>query len=444
MSTAQTRIAARTRIEPGRTGTRTPASPTAIASATRTSTPLTAVTLPQADPGQTHDGPGPQSGAARGSAVVAVAQLSLSGATAGVAASLLVSSIMFAATSLSASPCSRAWWAQNEELASGQELDTEVGLGAASVAAVGCGQRRSGGNCSRHVGPHFCQFPGTPRERFPQRSGVCNVAAGPKIPADTPRWMPLRDVPNHTTRRPSPLPSCPLLEPQGSIGVTYSTRWSGRPLVIELSIELLFATLDPATPTRASTGRRRVVSRFGADARPDGSTTIDTAHSQGYNAAHLLVLEGLEAVRKRPGMYIGSTDTRGLMQCLWEIIDNGVDEALAGVAKHIDVTLHPDGSAEVLRRRSRHPGRQGAQDRAARRRGHLHQAARGREVRRRLVRRHRRSARRRRLGGQRALDAARRGRRPLAGPAGHVVPARDPRRLRRRRARGGVRREVRA
>jgi len=66
-----------------------------------------------------------------------------------------------------------------------------------------------------------------------------------------------------------------------------------------------------------------------------------------YNAHHLLVLEGLEAVRKRPGMYIGSTDTRGLMHCLWEIIDNSVDEALAGVCSHIDVTLHPDGSAEV-------------------------------------------------------------------------------------------------
>jgi DNA gyrase subunit B len=70
---------------------------------------------------------------------------------------------------------------------------------------------------------------------------------------------------------------------------------------------------------------------------------IDTA----YNAVHLLVLEGLEAVRKRPGMYIGSTDTRGLMHCLWEIIDNGVDEALAGAAQHVEVTLHPDDSVEV-------------------------------------------------------------------------------------------------
>ncbi len=77
--------------------------------------------------------------------------------------------------------------------------------------------------------------------------------------------------------------------------------------------------------------------------RSAGGTKIDNA----YNAQHLLVLEGLEAVRKRPGMYIGSTDTRGLMHCLWEIIDNGVDEALAGAAHRIEVTLHPDGSAEV-------------------------------------------------------------------------------------------------
>ncbi|MEU3169178.1 DNA topoisomerase IV subunit B [Streptosporangium sp. NPDC006930] len=67
----------------------------------------------------------------------------------------------------------------------------------------------------------------------------------------------------------------------------------------------------------------------------------------GYTARHLSVLEGLEAVRKRPGMYIGSTDSRGLMHCLWEIVDNGVDEALAGYCSRIEVELHPDGSIEV-------------------------------------------------------------------------------------------------
>jgi len=66
-----------------------------------------------------------------------------------------------------------------------------------------------------------------------------------------------------------------------------------------------------------------------------------------YMARHLQVLEGLEAVRKRPGMYIGSTDSRGLMHCVWEIIDNSVDEALAGACDRIDVVLMADGSVEV-------------------------------------------------------------------------------------------------
>ena len=66
-----------------------------------------------------------------------------------------------------------------------------------------------------------------------------------------------------------------------------------------------------------------------------------------YSARHLSVLEGLEAVRKRPGMYIGSTDSRGLMHCLWEIIDNSVDEALAGYGREIEVVLHADESVEV-------------------------------------------------------------------------------------------------
>lgn len=66
-----------------------------------------------------------------------------------------------------------------------------------------------------------------------------------------------------------------------------------------------------------------------------------------YGADSLTVLEGLDAVRKRPGMYIGTTDSQGLMHCLWEIIDNSVDEALAGACNHIKVILHTDGSIEV-------------------------------------------------------------------------------------------------
>ena len=69
--------------------------------------------------------------------------------------------------------------------------------------------------------------------------------------------------------------------------------------------------------------------------------------SRDYEARHLLVLEGLEAVRKRPAMYIGSTDTRGLMHCLWEIIDNAVDEALGGFGHEIKITLLRDGSIAV-------------------------------------------------------------------------------------------------
>ncbi|MCC2592811.1 type IIA DNA topoisomerase subunit B [Tessaracoccus sp. OS52] len=67
-----------------------------------------------------------------------------------------------------------------------------------------------------------------------------------------------------------------------------------------------------------------------------------------YEAKNLLVLEGLEAVRKRPAMYIGSTDTRGLMHCLWEIIDNSVDEALSGFGEEIEITLGRDGSVLVV------------------------------------------------------------------------------------------------
>ncbi|RZS60516.1 DNA topoisomerase IV subunit B [Xylanimonas ulmi] len=77
-----------------------------------------------------------------------------------------------------------------------------------------------------------------------------------------------------------------------------------------------------------------------------GVTTTASPESS-YTARHLSVLEGLEAVRKRPGMYIGSTDSRGLMHCLWEIIDNSVDEALGGFATHIGIVLHADTSVTV-------------------------------------------------------------------------------------------------
>lgn len=69
--------------------------------------------------------------------------------------------------------------------------------------------------------------------------------------------------------------------------------------------------------------------------------------AQGYNAGNIQVLEGLEAVRMRPGMYIGTTSSRGLHHLLWEIVDNAIDEASNGYADQVDVTLHQDGSASV-------------------------------------------------------------------------------------------------
>ncbi len=91
-------------------------------------------------------------------------------------------------------------------------------------------------------------------------------------------------------------------------------------------------------PTTAASTRAKASARSnGSRSRQDGA----------YTARHLQVLEGLEAVRKRPGMYVGTTDSRGLMHCLWEIIDNAVDEALAGVCDRIEVVLAPDGSVEV-------------------------------------------------------------------------------------------------
>ena len=69
--------------------------------------------------------------------------------------------------------------------------------------------------------------------------------------------------------------------------------------------------------------------------------------AQNYDAGSIKVLEGLDAVRMRPGMYIGSTGSRGLHHLLWEIVDNAIDEAMGGYATEVEVTLYKDGSASV-------------------------------------------------------------------------------------------------
>ena len=94
---------------------------------------------------------------------------------------------------------------------------------------------------------------------------------------------------------------------------------------------------------RAKTGPR---SRANG-ARGNGRREPRPAPASEYTAEHIQVLEGLEAVRRRPGMYIGSTDQRGLHHLIYEIVDNAIDEAMAGFCDRIDVAIHGDGTVTV-------------------------------------------------------------------------------------------------
>ena len=130
------------------------------------------------------------------------------------------------------------------------------------------------------------------------------------------------------------------------------------------------------------------------------STAVEAGN---YDASAITVLEGLEAVRKRPGMYIGSTGERGLHHLVYEIVDNSVDEALAGYCDTITVELLPGDGVRVDRQRPRLPGRPAPQGEDPGRHARADRAARRRQVRRRRLQGVRRPARRRGVRGQRAV-----------------------------------------
>ena len=130
---------------------------------------------------------------------------------------------------------------------------------------------------------------------------------------------------------------------------------------------------------------------------------VDNATVPVYDASAITVLEGLEAVRKRPGMYIGSTGERGLHHLVYEVVDNSVDEALAGYCDTIHVALLPDGGIRVIDNGRGIPVKDHPTEKIPAVTVALTVLHAGRQVRQRRLQGVRRSARRRRLGGQRAV-----------------------------------------